>query len=171
MQLGAVTDTYEYDAFGNLLNPTSNGTPNNYLYRGEQFDSDLGLYYLRARYMNSLTGRFMGRDPEDGDVTTPATLHKYLYAGGDPVNGADPRGTDIVEYIAVVIHSGYETYEYGSILGPCVANALTREAMLTNAVTEGAITQDSGGQIGQYLYECGGEASKELLGPILKRVF
>jgi RHS repeat-associated protein len=86
-----VTDTYDYDAFGNKINSTGT-TPNNYLYRGEQFDSDLGLYYLRARYYNPLTGRFMSQDPQDGYIDEPATLHKYLYAGGDSVNGIDPTG-------------------------------------------------------------------------------
>jgi RHS repeat-associated protein len=92
---GAVTDTYEYDAFGNLLNKTGT-TPNNYLYRGEQYDPDLGLYYLRARYYNPLTGRFMSRDPEDGIPTDPMTLHKYAYADGDPVNATDPTGRSAV---------------------------------------------------------------------------
>jgi RHS repeat-associated protein len=46
----------------------------------------------RARYYNPITGRFMSRDPEDGKPWDPKTLHKYLYAGGDPVNGIDPRG-------------------------------------------------------------------------------
>ena len=54
---GAVTDTYAYDAFGNKISSTGT-TPNEFLYRGEQYDSDLGLYYLRARYDNPLTGRF-----------------------------------------------------------------------------------------------------------------
>ena len=94
---GTVTDSYEYDAFGNALQ-TSGSTPNVYLYRGEQYDSDLGLYYLRARYYNPQTGRFMSRDPEDGKPIDPKTLHKYLYAGGDPVNGVDPRGRELVEY-------------------------------------------------------------------------
>jgi RHS repeat-associated protein len=58
---GAVTDSYEYDAFGNSFR-VSGTTPNNYLYRGEQYDPDLGLYYLRARYYNPVTGRFMSRD-------------------------------------------------------------------------------------------------------------
>jgi RHS repeat-associated protein len=96
---GAVTDTYEYDAFGNEINHTGT-TPNNYLYRGEQFDPDLGLYYLRARYYNPLTDRFMSRDPEDGDITVPASLHKYLYANGDPVNGIDPMGREDEEEVA-----------------------------------------------------------------------
>ena len=93
----AITDTYNYDAFGNLLNSTGT-TPNNYLYRGEQFDTDLGLYYLRARYYNPQTGRFLSRDPEDGKIKIPASLHKYLYASGDPVNRFDPTGrTDLME--------------------------------------------------------------------------
>jgi hypothetical protein len=54
----------------------------------------LGLYYLRARYYNANTGRFMSRDPEDGDDYRPASLHKYLYASGDPVNAFDPRGRE-----------------------------------------------------------------------------
>jgi RHS repeat-associated protein len=88
---GTATDTYNYDAFGNLLNKTGT-TPNNYLYRGEQYDPDLGLYCLRARYYNPQTGRFLSRDPEDGKPFDPKSLHKYLYAGGDPVNRLDPSG-------------------------------------------------------------------------------
>jgi RHS repeat-associated protein len=61
-------------------------------YRGEQYDSDLGLYYLRARYYNPATGRFMSRDPEDGNTIDPSSLHKYLYGGGDPINRIDPSG-------------------------------------------------------------------------------
>jgi RHS repeat-associated protein len=94
---GSVTDTYEYDAFGNKINSTGT-TPNNYLYRAEQYDSDLGLYYLRARYYNPLTGRFLSRDPEDGKAFDPASLHKYVYAGGDPLNVIDPSGRDLVGY-------------------------------------------------------------------------
>jgi RHS repeat-associated protein len=67
-------------------------------YRGEQYDSDLGLYYLRARYYNPATGRFVSMDPENGIPTDPKTLHKYLYAGGDPVNAKDPTGrADVME--------------------------------------------------------------------------
>lgn len=91
------TVTYEYDAFGNSFT-VSGSTPNEMMYRGEQYDSGLGLYYLRARYYNPATGRFMSRDPEDGKPIDPKTLHKYLYVGGDPVNGVDPRGRELVEY-------------------------------------------------------------------------
>jgi len=52
-----------------------------------------------ARYYNAATGRFLSRDPEDGKAIDPKTLHKYLYAGGDPVNRVDPRGRDIIGFI------------------------------------------------------------------------
>jgi len=70
---------------------------------GEQYDPDLGLYYLRARYYNPATGRFLSRDPLDGDPTDPQSLHKYLYAGGDPVNRIDPSGrADSIETIFTI---------------------------------------------------------------------
>jgi RHS repeat-associated protein len=96
-----ITDTYDYDAFGNEVNHTAS-TPNNYLYRAEQYDSDLGLYYLRARYYNSLTGRFLSRDPEVGTPRDPPSLHKYSYADGDPVNLLDPTGHDAGVEIALI---------------------------------------------------------------------
>jgi hypothetical protein len=42
---GAVTDTYDYDAYGLLIAQTGS-TPNLYLYRGEQWDPNLELHYL-----------------------------------------------------------------------------------------------------------------------------
>src|SRR5208283_3683071 len=88
---GSVTDTYDYDAWGNTVN-TTGSTPNVYLYRGEQYDSDLNLYYLRARYFNPLTSRFLTKDPAAGNVNEPRSLHRYLYTYADPVNGRDPSG-------------------------------------------------------------------------------
>ncbi len=88
---GAVTDTYDYDAFGNLINSTGT-TPNSYLFAGEQYDSALSLYYNRARYLNTTTGRFWSMDAFEGDDQNPVSLHKYLYAASNPINGTDPSG-------------------------------------------------------------------------------
>jgi RHS repeat-associated protein len=64
-----------------------------------------------ARYYNPATGRFLSRDPEDGISNNPATLHKYLYVGGDPVNGIDPLGwEDIIEYKAQSKASGLQSH-------------------------------------------------------------
>src|ERR1035438_5862530 len=94
-------------------------------YRGEQYDSDLGLYYLRARYYNPATGRFLSRDPLDGNTIDPTSLHKYLYANGDPVNGIDPRGLgESVEFALVeggskLAISDYVLSKAGFIVASC----------------------------------------------------
>jgi RHS repeat-associated protein len=67
-------------------------TSNNDLYAGEQLDGNLGFYYLRARYLNPSFGRFWTTDEFAGDLMSPNTLHKYLYAAADPVNRLDPSG-------------------------------------------------------------------------------
>jgi len=92
--VGQITDAYNYDAFGVLLDGWHAGTAtsNDYLYAGERYDGDLGLYYLRARYLNPATGRFWSMDSYEGSQFDPASLHKYNYCHGNPVNGVDPSG-------------------------------------------------------------------------------
>ena len=120
-------------------------------YRAEQYDSDLGLYYLRARYYNPLTGRFMSRDPEDGKAVDPKTLHKYLYAGGDPVDAIDPRGRDIIEYDLGIL-AEYNPVEVGEVaVTRFVVKTLvcTSLAVLTATLTKGgAVGAFAGGGVG-----------------------
>lgn len=52
----------------------------------------LGLYYLRARYLNAASGRFWTEDSYQGTAADPQSLHKYLYCSSDPANHLDPSG-------------------------------------------------------------------------------
>ncbi len=88
---GSITDVYDYDAFGTLIY-RSGTTDNDYLYRGERFDSDIGEYCLRARFYNQATGRFWNADTYEGDNADPVSLHRYLYANMNPVTFIDPSG-------------------------------------------------------------------------------
>gem|GEM_PF-4051308 len=126
-ETGAVTDTYTYDAFGTLITATGS-TNNRSLYSDEQFDPNLGLYYLRARLMNPLTGRFWTQDSFEGYHDDPKTLHKYVYANVDPISGSDPGGnmtlteatvtTGIISHLALMsyatLNRDFET-DFGSI--------------------------------------------------------
>jgi RHS repeat-associated protein len=133
---GTVTDTYDYDAWGNAINVTGS-TPNVYLYRGEQYDPDLKLYYLRARYFNPLTGRFLTRDPANGQTVDPRTLHKYLYAGGDPINYRDPSGrwggTD-VEVAGLLLMTAMVIVQIIAVVAPIMQDWCACVAILRFAV-------------------------------------
>ena len=163
---GSVTDTYEYDAFGNELNHTGT-TPNNYLYRGEQWDPDLSLYYLRARYYNPLTGKFLSRDPLPGHITIPGTLHKYLYASADPVNRIDPFGQEDEEEEAGAdldseANAQSELPKLGKRLN-CILNAAAGAFDAFSAIESGDLlgSGQSAVNIVALWEECAGEAQGE----------
>ncbi len=99
---GAVVVEYDYDAYGNLTRKVGDAD-NNYLFAGEQFDDAVDGYYLRARYYDPNTGRFVSVDPFEGFNNQPITLHDYLYAGVNPVNAIDPSGkVTAIEYAILV---------------------------------------------------------------------
>lgn len=99
-EAGRVTDRYSYDAYGKLLKKEGD-TENEFLYTGEQYNANTGLYYLRARYMNPSTGTFISMDSYQGSVYAPVSLHKYLYANANPVMYTDPSG-----YMTFVVGMG-----------------------------------------------------------------
>ena len=90
-EAGRITDRYAYDACGNLLKKEGD-TENDFLYTGEQYNANTGLYYLRARYMDPSTGIFISMDSYQGSVYDQVSLHKYLYANANPVMFTDPSG-------------------------------------------------------------------------------
>ncbi len=122
-----LTDTYDYDAFGNPLTATGL-TPNNYRFTGEQFDEDLGLYFLRARYLNTQTGRFHTLDSFEGVNLDPISLHKYLYANANPLLFIDPSGK-----IATLRDLSLTTFVIGTLSG------------IVSGFNTGATTSVSGG--------------------------
>lgn len=98
-----VTDSYTYESFGTLLTEAhlpSGATPNTHLYRAEVWDSGLGLTYLRARYLNSNDGRFVGMDPYEGVLDKPLSFQVFVYAGADPGDNVDPSGEFFLSILA-----------------------------------------------------------------------
>ena len=96
-QAGAIIERVVYSPYGTIRYRQSNfDTP--FLYGGffgVMTDAN-GLINMRARYYNPLTMRFLNSDPAmDG-------LNWYAYAGGNPINFADPEG----KFVHVVIGAG-----------------------------------------------------------------
>ena len=90
---GNIVWNYAYDAFGNQKETVNSGTEpyNPFRYTGEYFDAETGFIYLRARYMDPQTGRFVSEDPVGDGVNW------YVYAGGNPVAFYDPSGLSILD--------------------------------------------------------------------------
>ena len=107
---GNVAERYSYDAYGapsvtdGAFVPVPQnpwGTPhsaiaNPYLYTGRGLDEEAGLYFYRARYYDSVKGRFLQRDPI-GYVVTRRSARNALAQPG-PKEFAD--GTNLYEYVS-----------------------------------------------------------------------
>ncbi|MGA8366927.1 MAG: RHS repeat-associated core domain-containing protein, partial [Candidatus Acidiferrales bacterium] len=151
-QTGNVTDTYDYDAFGNEIHSTGT-TANEFLFAGEQYDPDLHLYYNRARYLNVPTGRFWTMDSFEGNGQDPLSLHKYLYGEADPVNSTDPTGKSISNFVyGQQVHAAIGTdFEEGGEDG--ISDA-TIETILEASVSEGgSLRPDLTDRATQEVYE------------------
>jgi len=84
---GALANTYTYDSFGNVT--ASSGTiVNPYRYTGREFDSETGLYFYRARYYDTMNGRFLNEDP----ARFAAATDFYKYVNNNPIRFTDPIG-------------------------------------------------------------------------------
>jgi RHS repeat-associated protein len=95
---GNVTDTYSYSAFGETLSHTGS-TVNAYQYTGQQYDSQTGLYDLRARYYDPTISRFLSWDTYPYNFDDPVQLNRYVYTANNPINAVDPTGYQaFVEY-------------------------------------------------------------------------
>jgi len=75
-----------FDSDGNAIAQSSVG--NNILFTGREYDSEIGLYYFRARLQHPLMGRFVQKDPlmfVDG-------FNDFSYVSNSPTNNLDSYG-------------------------------------------------------------------------------
>lgn len=85
------------------------GSPTLLGYAGELSDPT-GLVFLRARWYDPSTGRFMTSDPERGDPPSPRSLNPYIYGYANPILLTDPKGRCPMCWGAAFGFVGYWVY-------------------------------------------------------------
>jgi RHS repeat-associated protein len=104
---GLITDRYAYTPFGHLREHDGS-TTNPFTFVGghgvtqEAHD----LFFMRARFYDPETGRFLGKDPVEGVLQDPRTLHRYAYGLNSPTVYADPNG----EFVLLPVISWVATH-------------------------------------------------------------
>lgn len=95
---GILKAEYVYDAWGNgtiAVNVDDIANVNSIRYRGYYFDAETKLYYLKSRYYDSETGRFISQDSINTiDATRGMVngLNLNMYCANDPINMIDSTG-------------------------------------------------------------------------------
>ena len=84
-------NTYEYTHWGEIRSE-SETVDNPIKYAGEYYDDELGMIYLRARYYNPQIGRFTSLDIEEGNISNPLDMNRYVYCRNNPIKYVDPTG-------------------------------------------------------------------------------
>jgi RHS repeat-associated protein len=130
--LGNASAVRKYDVWGSARGATTAGYPNQRYCAnlGHVTDDELGLIYMRARYYEPSSGRFISEDPAfDG-------RNWYVYCANDPVSGVDPDGEqtsdEIPDHVIVKIGS-YAGVLFG--LAAIAKAATTSAAARTVALT------------------------------------
>ncbi len=86
--VGTVTAIREWLPYGEEIGEMQNGLG----FTGEWNDANVGLMYLRARWLNVSAGRFTQQDLWNGMYTRPQSLNKWAYVVGNPIKYTDPSG-------------------------------------------------------------------------------
>jgi RHS repeat-associated protein len=89
---GVVTDRYGITPYGEIVT-SAGSTANPFTWLGEwgvMQEGASGLYYMRYRYYDSTTARFLSRDPVA--QVDPREINPYQYAAANPLSNVDPIG-------------------------------------------------------------------------------
>ena len=92
---GAIQARYQYDAWGNYRNQVGSSA-NVFGFTGHEMDGESNLIYMKARFYDASCGCFLTQDAFEGEIDLPPSLHKYLYAFGNPTVFIDLDGNQAV---------------------------------------------------------------------------
>ena len=88
---GRLWKSYRYGPTGDITFGKTQYN-NSYAYNAEDYNPNLEVQYLRARYYDVERGNFLTEDTYLGKLTDPLTLNRYNYVKSSALNYVDPSG-------------------------------------------------------------------------------
>ena len=88
---GRLWKSYRYGPTGDITFGKTQYN-NSYAYNAEDYNPNLEVQYLRARYYDVERGNFLTEDTYLGKLTDPLTLNRYNYVKSSAPNYVDPSG-------------------------------------------------------------------------------
>ena len=128
-----------YDPYGVALFQENNGTGQPFGYTGAYYDPEAQFHYLRARWYNPRSGRFIERDSVLGERQAPNSLNRYIYAQNNPLAYQDPSGHWVDPWFSWYPASPLDADEGGSAppwLGPLLTGAAAAQAAMSGAIQQ-----------------------------------
>ena len=107
-QSGNTQVSYRTDPWGQITEQAGT-SENRQVFTGQEHDEQTNLIYFGARYYDPDTARFLNQDTYLGENTTAPSLHRYLYAYGNPTVYIDLYG-----YAATLSPYGSEHLQDGN---------------------------------------------------------
>jgi RHS repeat-associated protein len=97
---GSLVGSWTYDTMGNSI-IQSGSADVEFLFAGQQRDTETGLDYLRQRYLDTGVGGFISPDPLAPSLGYPITANSYLYAMANTQSYRDPSGSSALLNLVV----------------------------------------------------------------------
>ena len=90
------------------------------------------MYYLRARYYDPSIGRFISYDIEEGSISNPQDMNRYVYCRNNPIKYVDPSGKSFTLTIGGITIAGAAivkgiVYVSGAVAGLIMATDLGKK--------------------------------------------
>jgi RHS repeat-associated protein len=92
---GEVIARHDYRPYGDPFDWSgASGGPRELMltFDGQRYSDSTGYYHFGARNYDPQTGRFLTADTQVPDPMNPKSLHRYAFAGGNPIRNVDPSG-------------------------------------------------------------------------------
>jgi RHS repeat-associated protein len=144
---GAITDTYAVTPYGESVSQNGS-TDNPFTWMGQLGVMQEGLtslFYMRGRYYDSASARFLSPDPVFSGA--PQDVNPYQYAHADPLRLSDPLGTQttamqsitntLLDTVNPAVSSGFSTLKSVTPEGGSPLDVLGGISTTTGAISKG----------------------------------